>query len=203
MVKDESNHSSADPSDNEKPKKVRRGRKTCRVDSSGLEGATMEPPLEKVKHRKNEIRPIGKSIDKGQSDDEKRIETSPGRHVRTSDQIKSNSTALVKKKEVKDFFKNYNVVLDENIYKNLQKKLEIVHDYISIKERGKCWVQELFKAFEYSERSTTIMYNGLAPSTFTNYQYGWGIFADFVLDTECCEHINENECQIVYNNYLV
>jgi hypothetical protein len=114
---------------------------------------------------------------------------------------KSNSTEL-KNKEDEDSIPIYINVSDEKRYKNLQKKLESIHDYTSFKDKGKCWAQELFKAYGFAKKTYGIIFRALAPSTFVNYQYGWGIFADFVLDIECCEHINKIECQIVYNKFL-
>jgi hypothetical protein len=116
-------------------------------------------------------------------------------------EVKPDSTELTKKDD-EDEIPNYKNVSDEKRYKNLQKKLEVIHDYISIKEKGKCWAQELFKAYNFSEKTYATFFKSMTIAFFANYQYGWGIFADFVLDTECCEFINKESCQIVYNNFL-
>jgi hypothetical protein len=160
--------------------------------------------IKKVKRCESDSRSGGKSVNQRKSYGKKRAKTPSGEYVSSFVKNKSDSTKLVVKdnKDNEEIITNYTHVPDEIRYKGLQKKLELIYDYISLKAKGLCWAQKLFKAYEFSEKTFGILFKALAPSMFVNYQYGWGIFADFVLDTECCEYINKNECQIVYNKFL-
>jgi hypothetical protein len=138
-----------------------------------LERSTLELPLKEAKRSKSIPRPSRKSVDKGKSNDKKRIKITSREHVSPPPEIKSNSAKLVVPDDDDDNkIIVYKGLSNENRYKSLQKKLDLIIDYLSINEKGKCLANELFKAYDFSEKMYTEFYKSLQPSTLLNYQFG-------------------------------
>jgi hypothetical protein len=53
-----------------------------------------------------------------------------------------------------------------------------------MKQKSQCWAIELFKSYGFDDNKISILFKSLAYSTLLSYQFGWGIFADYVLDQE-------------------
>jgi hypothetical protein len=162
----------------------------------------VECVTKKAKRSESDIRTGRESSDKRKSHEQKRIKTTSRKHVSSSVEIKPNSSKLTNSDDDNNQIVVYRNDAEAKRYKNLQKKVEIFVDYRSIKEAGKLWADELFKAFGIPEDTYTKYYTSLQHSTFLNYQFGWGLFASFVYDEDCCVHLNKDDCQIVYNNFL-
>jgi hypothetical protein len=202
LVQDEPIDSSSHSSDFKEPKKVQRGRRKRRSHSSGLERSTVECVTKKAKRGESDSRTSRESPHKRKSHEQKRIKTSSRKHVSSSTEIKPIPSKLTKSNEDINQIVLYRNESDAKRSKNLQKKVEFLIDYRSTKEAGKIWADELFKAFGIKEDVYTNYYKSLSRSTFLNYQFGWGLFLNFVYDDNCCEYINKDDCQIVYNNFL-
>jgi hypothetical protein len=56
--------------------------------------------------------------------------------------------------------------------------------------------------FDFAPKNIKIICESLASSTFLNYQFGWGIFAEYIMDQELWFDFKKENAQDIYN-YLV
>jgi hypothetical protein len=72
-----------------------------------------------------------------------------------------------------------------------------------MKQKGHCLMLELFKMFDFAPKNIQIICGSLALTTFNNYEFGWGILGEFIMDKELWFDFTKENAQAIYNNYLV
>jgi hypothetical protein len=175
-------------------KKVRRRRESSCHNSPRLERTSVEPSPKKAISKKNNVRTSREGSEERELDDKKRVETPPRKHMCPCIESEPDTSELIKKNGKKKIFTRG---------KSLRKKLESIASYSSMKQKGHCLAMELFKNYGFEPKKVTILFNSLAPSTFLNYQFGWGIFAEYIMDQEFWFDLTKENVQDIYNNYLV
>jgi hypothetical protein len=173
MDRSKSSHSPSDSSHLQKFKKVRRRRPTSSHSTTRLERSSVEPVVEEVISEKSDVGTIRESSKERKLNDKKRVKTPSRKLVYPCSESKFDTSELIKENDMKK-------TLSKN--KNFRKKLESMSSYSSMIEKGQCSAIELFKSYGFNDNKIEILFKSLAYSTFLNYQFGWGIFADYVLD---------------------
>jgi hypothetical protein len=194
MVRDESADPPSDTVDIQEFKKVRRRRQTSCHNSPGLEGTSVEPSLKKAISKKNNVRTSREGSEDRKSDEEKRIKITPRKHLRSCTESEPDTSELIKDNDKK---KNY------VRGKSLRNKLESMVSYSSTKLKGHYLMLELFKMFDFAPKNIQIICSSLAPTTLSNYEFGWEILSEFIMDKELWFDFTKENAQAIYNNYLV
>jgi hypothetical protein len=154
----------------------------------------VEPSSKKAISKKTNVRSSREGSEDRKSDEEKRTKTPSRKHMCSCTESEPDTSELIKSIDKrKDYARG----------KSLRKKLESMVSYSSMKSKGHSLMIELFKMFDFSSDKIKIICNSLAPSTYLNYQFGWGIFAEFIMHGELWFDIKKENVQEIYNNFLV
>jgi hypothetical protein len=194
MLRDQFRDPSSNTFDIQKPKKVRRRRQSSCHNSPGLERTSVEPSPKKVISKKTNVRTSREGSEDRESDEEKRVKITPRKHMYPCTESEPDTSELIKDNDKRKIFARG---------KSLRKKLESIASYSSMKQKGHCLAMELFKINDFESKKVTILFNSLAPNTFLNYQFGWEIFAEYIMDQELWFDFTKENAQEIYNNYLV
>jgi hypothetical protein len=172
MDKSKSSYSPSNSLHIQKLKKVRREKPTNYHNSSRLERTSVEFAVKKTIGKKDNSGPSRESVKEGKSNDKKRVKTLPRKHVCPCAESELDTSELIKDNDKKK-------ILSRG--KSLRKKLESISSYSSMKQKGYCLAMELFKNHGFEVNKITILFKSLADSTFLSYQFGWGIFAEYIM----------------------